>query len=135
VALFLGDSLVSILRDDLPHIPYPNLWDLPGGARDPGETPFQTVAREVHEELGLHLPLSAVHWQADFAANYRPGAWVGFFVARLPREAVDQIRFGTEGQRWALFGLDAFIALENRVPSYGERLARWIDETGGFPSM
>jgi 8-oxo-dGTP diphosphatase len=135
VALFLGDRLVSILRDDLDHIPYPNLWDLPGGARDPGETPFQTVAREVGEELGLLLPAEAILWQAAFAANYAPGKWVGFFVAQLHAAAAHDIVFGNEGQRWALYGLEEFIALDDRVPSYGARLARWVAETGGLPPV
>ena len=132
VALFLGDRIVSILRDDFDHIPYPNLWDLPGGARDAGETPFETVAREVREELGLHLPDNAVHWQSAFPANYAPGKWVAFFVARLSADAADQIVFGNEGQRWALYDLPTFLALPDRVPSYGARLARWQAETGGF---
>lgn len=132
VALFLGDQLVSILRDDLDHIPYPNLWDLPGGARDPDESPFQTVARETHEELGLVLPSSAVLWESAFPANYDPGKWVAFFVARLPQEAVQDIVFGDEGQRWALYDLDTFMGLPDRVPSYGARLQRWMSETGGF---
>ena len=132
VALFLGDQIISILRDDLDHIPYPNLWDLPGGARDPGESTFETVAREVHEELGLILPASAMHWESAFPANFAPGKWVAFFVARLPAEAVRDVIFGDEGQRWALYGLDAFLALPNRVPSYGKRLAKWQSETGGF---
>ena len=132
VALFLGDQLISILRDDFDHIPYPNLWDLPGGARDPGETPFQTVAREVHEELGLVLPPTAVLWESAFPANYSPDEWVAFFVAQLPADAVEHIIFGDEGQRWALYGLDDFLALPDRVPSYGARLKKWRAQTGGF---
>ncbi len=40
-------------------------WDLPGGVVDPRESPAQTVAREVHEELGVRLRpqrLLAVNW-------------------------------------------------------------------------
>lgn len=29
-------------------------WELPGGAREPGETPRQTAVRELHEETGIH---------------------------------------------------------------------------------
>lgn len=132
VALFLGARLVSILRDDFDHIPYPNLWDLPGGARDPGEGPFQTVAREVQEELGLIMPRTAVLWESAFPANYHPGKWVAFFVAQLPAATAADITFGNEGQRWALYDLEEFLALPNRVPSYGARLHKWHAETGGL---
>ncbi len=132
VALFLGDQIVSILRDDFDYITYPNLWDLPGGGRDPGETPFETVARETHEELGLILPASAVLWESAFPVNYNPGKWVAFFVAQLPAVAVEDIVFGDEGQRWALYDLDGFLALPDRVPSYGQRLRKWLAETDGL---
>ncbi|MFQ1701127.1 NUDIX hydrolase [Loktanella agnita] len=132
VALFLGDCLISILRDDRPDIPYPNLWDLPGGGREGDETPFETMARELNEELGLHLPQEAVLWQNPFPGYSDPQKWVGFFVARLPVAASNDIVFGDEGQRWDLFALNDFMALPNRMPSYGGRLDRWVAETGGI---
>lgn len=36
----------------------PAYWDLPGGRMDPGETFIATLKRELHEELGLDLPLT-----------------------------------------------------------------------------
>ena len=132
VALFLGDQLISILRDDFPHIHYPNLWDLPGGGREGDETTFQTVARELHEELGLILPRDALLWESAFPSSTDPTKWNAFFVARMPVATVDDIVFGDEGQRWALYDMEVFVALPNRVPSYGSRLAKWVEETGGL---
>ncbi len=132
VALFLGDKLICILRDDIPTIPYPNMWDLPGGGREGSETPFETAVREVQEELGLTLPREAIIWEAQFRTDHKPNAWVGFFVAQMPAETVDKVIFGDEGQRWALFRMNAFIGLSNRVPSYVSRLVRWQKETGGL---
>ena len=34
------------------------VWMQPGGKPEPGETPAQTLARELHEELGVHVPLN-----------------------------------------------------------------------------
>lgn len=32
---------------------YPNVWDFPGGHVESGENPFDALARELHEELGI----------------------------------------------------------------------------------
>jgi 8-oxo-dGTP diphosphatase len=34
---------------------YPDLWDLPGGHVEAGESESQALAREMHEELGVHI--------------------------------------------------------------------------------
>ena len=31
IALFCGDKLLTILRDGKANIPWPNMWELPGG--------------------------------------------------------------------------------------------------------
>jgi 8-oxo-dGTP diphosphatase len=52
---FLVDTSGAILlqlRDE--HAPYfPNVWGLPGGEIEPGETPAEGAARELLEESGL----------------------------------------------------------------------------------
>ncbi|MBI2231640.1 MAG: NUDIX domain-containing protein [Deltaproteobacteria bacterium] len=47
--------LLVYLRDDKLGIPFPNHWDFFGGHLESGETPDQTLVREVKEELGLAL--------------------------------------------------------------------------------
>ncbi|MFG1905417.1 NUDIX domain-containing protein [Kribbella sp. NPDC048928] len=39
--------------------PYTGLLDLPGGTPEPGESWPQTLQRELHEELGLVLPVTS----------------------------------------------------------------------------
>jgi 8-oxo-dGTP diphosphatase len=55
--LFVNASrqILLFLRDDLPHIPYPNTWDVPGGHVEEGETAAQCIVREMREEMGLDL--------------------------------------------------------------------------------
>ncbi|MFI6075095.1 NUDIX domain-containing protein [Actinoplanes sp. NPDC051343] len=53
--IFLVDrsgALLLQLRDDrAPY--YPNVWGLPGGAVEPGETPLEAAERELLEETSL----------------------------------------------------------------------------------
>ncbi len=126
VALFLGERLVTILRDDKPDIPWPNMWDLPGGGREDGETPMETARREVKEEIGLDVPEAAFVWQRLYPSENRPGKMVWFFVALGPAEWEQDIVFGDEGQRWALVTPDDFAKLEDVIPAYAERLTDWF---------
>ena len=48
-------QILLFLRDDLPHIPYQNTWDVPGGHGEETETPAQCIAREMKEEMDLDL--------------------------------------------------------------------------------
>ena len=55
--IFVNDKkqVLLLLRDDKPDIPYPNMWDIPGGHVDDGETPEQSIVREMKEEMDLNL--------------------------------------------------------------------------------
>jgi ADP-ribose pyrophosphatase YjhB (NUDIX family) len=50
-ALVVRDDMLMLTRRA--HEPRAGWWDLPGGFMDPGETPEQTVVRELTEETGL----------------------------------------------------------------------------------
>lgn len=49
------NELLMLLRDDIPNIPFPDMWDIPGGKVELGEIPEETVKREMMEEMGLKL--------------------------------------------------------------------------------
>ena len=47
------NKTLLLLRDDRIDIPFPNMWDIPGGKVEIGETPDQAIRREMNEELGI----------------------------------------------------------------------------------
>lgn len=51
-----GENRVLLfLRDDIPGLPYANMWDVPGGHVEAGETPSECIVREMKEEIGIDL--------------------------------------------------------------------------------
>ena len=48
-------QIVLLLRDNIQEIPYPNMWDIPGGAVESGESPKEAIIREIDEEMGIRL--------------------------------------------------------------------------------
>ena len=50
-ALLVEQSILVILRDNNPAIPWPNMWELTGGGKEGQETPLECLQREVWEEL------------------------------------------------------------------------------------
>lgn len=45
-----------------PAVGQPNRWEFPGGKRERGEGDRQALARELHEELGVELPIGPRVW-------------------------------------------------------------------------
>ena len=60
---------------------------LPGGRRDPGETPWATALREAHEEIGLapdHVELAGLSTPYRTATGYHVTPVVGFVAPDAP---------------------------------------------------
>jgi 8-oxo-dGTP diphosphatase len=80
---------------------YPDVWDLPGGHVDPGESPADALTRELREELGV-----------DVAAPGPP-----FEIATVPS--------GDDTIRMSVWVVDHDGAVENWAPAEHDEL-RWV---------
>ena len=122
IALFCGDKILTILRDDKASIPWPNMWELPGGGREGDESPFECAAREVYEELGIHLTEDCMLWSRVYPSVLYEGRYSVFMVCQLRQEQFDNITFGDEGQDYKLMSIEEFLSSDKVVPQLQERL-------------
>lgn len=51
--------------------PYKDWWDLPGGFIDRGETPEDTIKRELKEELGIEIEIEDYLWSVPDDYKYK----------------------------------------------------------------
>ena len=128
IALLCGDSVLTILRDDKTTIPWPNMWELPGGGREGDETPFECVAREVFEELGIHLTEDNLLGSKVYPSMLFERKQSVFMVSQLSQEQFDSIVFGDEGQAYKLMNIEEFLDSKQAVPQLQGRLREYLEE-------
>lgn len=128
IAVFLGDKLVVILRDDFSHIPFPNHWDFPGGGREGNESPLETGLRETKEELALTLTQKDIVWSRAYTSQTAPKTVTWFFVAKIDAALEKQIRLGDEGQCWTMMSVSEYLTHPKRIPHFADRLGDFLHE-------
>ena len=127
IALFCGDRVLTILRDDKPSIPWPNMWELPGGGREGDESPFECLAREVYEELGVQLTEDCLLWSKVYPSMLYEGRQSVFMVGQLSQDQFDSITFGDEGQAYKLMSIEEFLNSKQAVPQLQGRLRDYLE--------
>ena len=129
IALICDGRILTILRDDKPTIPWPNLWELPGGGREGNESPFECVAREVYEELSIQLLKDDIVWSWIYPSMLDENRNSVFLVGKLTQEQFNSIVFGDEGQGYKLVRLEEFLASDRVVPQLQERVRDYVEES------
>jgi len=129
IALICDGQILTILRDDKEDIPWPNVWELPGGGREGNETPFECVAREVYEELSIQLSKADVIWFQIYPSMLDGNKKSIFLVGRLTQEQFESIIFGDEGQGYKLVSFEEFLTSDRVVPQLQERVRDYMEES------
>ncbi|MES2433215.1 MAG: NUDIX hydrolase [Pseudomonadota bacterium] len=122
-ALLCGDALLTYLRDDKPGLPWPAMWDLPGGGREADETAEACLLRELHEEFGLILPPERLIWRRVWPSMMDSARPSVFFAGRITLDEIAAIRFGDEGQYWQMMVVADYLSHPQAVPELQRRVA------------
>jgi 8-oxo-dGTP diphosphatase len=92
------NEILLLLRDNIPNIPYPNMWDLPGGHVEDNESPEESIIREMGEELDISLgefDLFSVNEISD-RIEYTFWKKVNFDINQLTLHEGQKIKWFTE---------------------------------------
>ena len=127
IALICDDKLLTILRDDISTIPWPNMWELPGGGREGEETPFECVQREVFEELGLKLEETAIVWAKEYQGMLVPDETSIFMVGTITQEDFASIVFDDEDQAYQIMEMSRLLSDKKVIPQLQDRLIDYLE--------
>ncbi|WP_122664723.1 NUDIX hydrolase [Pseudomonas viridiflava] len=126
IALLCEGQILIYQRDEKPDIPWPGLWDLPGGGREGDETPLECAIRETEEEFGLTIDPASVVWTQVYPGQGLNGLDTWFFVAEVPSDTFATVRFGDEGQRWEVTTVQAFLSNSSVIKHFQQRLREYL---------
>lgn len=126
IALFNDTKILIYRRDNKPNIPFPGLWDLPGGGRDGEETPEECVCREVLEEFGISIPAHQISWSKSYSGSTPDSLAQFFFAGQLTDDDVRAIQFGDEGETWMLIDVAAYLQLSDAIRSLQHRVLEYL---------
>ena len=126
LAYILNDSLLVYKRDETPEIPFPGLWDFPGGGREGSESPEECVLRELKEEFSISLPVSRFLYKKQII-NQSGNGCTFFFVTQGENAEISNILFGDEGQYWKLMPVQEYLSHPKAIPALISRLKSYLE--------
>lgn len=97
-----NNKVLLFLRDDIPTIPYPNHWHLPGGGVEDNESSDECIKRELIEEVS-HAPKGLKLLQKIRKPD---GKYAYIYYSFVNDEEAKKFKIGkTEGQAVCFFTL------------------------------
>ena len=104
--LLRRDGRVLLVHRSPSRRDYPDVWDVPGGHVEPGETPVAALVRELHEELGVTVRVTRAAATRVMVEDLQLDLWVvddwDGEPANVAPEEHDDLAWFTEGEVSAL---------------------------------
>jgi len=123
-------EILLLLRDNIPEIPHPNLWSLPGGGIEAGESPYDAAIKELEEEVTY----SPENLRLLGKKVYTPDHSVFLYLCfTADHERTLFKHTGDEGQEIkfsykSLLKINTTHAISKYIAEYGNVIRRVLDE-------
>lgn len=124
--VFVGSNIVVCRRDDKTNV-YPLCIDLPGGAPEVGESPFDTFKREVKEEIGLDIHEFDVVYSKQYGSLSDQTKPVYFIVVKSEKIKAEDIVFGDEGLEYLIMTPENFVNLTDSIPKHQQKVSEYLN--------
>ena len=124
VGVLIDSSGRFLLTSRPPGKPYAGYWEFPGGKVEPGESIEEALARELHEELGIHIG-AAQRWQVEVVDYPHARVRLHFCKVRQWRGELQMLEQQT--MAWQDLPVQVQPVLPGTVP-----VLRWFAAERGF---
>ena len=124
VGVLIDNSGRFLLTSRPPGKPYAGYWEFPGGKVEPGESIEEALARELHEELGIHIG-AAQRWQVEVVDYPHARVRLHFCKVRQWRGELQMLEQQT--MAWQDLPVQVQPVLPGTVP-----VLRWFAAERGF---
>ena len=110
---------------------YKSYWSIPGGIVDEGETPLNTVQREVYEEVGINLSPSEYSFViASSRRSHRGMSYQFVFRAEIGNCSAEDLSLQQSEIEHAEFVTQTMIKSNDR--EYGQIVQAWANKSTGY---
>lgn len=124
-AIYVNGKVIIIQRDDKTTIS-PLMFEFVGGKRDDQESAFQTLQREVKEEVSLDVAKEDIIFAKKYPNPRAPGKFFFFFVIHSLKFKKEDIVFGDEGLGFSLVTPEEFLQMESGVSYQQDMFAEYL---------
>lgn len=136
VALLTSRNQVLIVKRSASCKYGPNLWQLPGGKVEPGESPLKAAVREMGEELGITLTEEQLTPVQIFRSHFLNDSSQPFdmhlYLCRVD-DSIPDIRLNRENQSFEWLELDTLSLYDKTFLGINQDMIRVVwQESGAF---
>lgn len=127
VGIVVEDEQFLVIRRS-PQVRAPNMLCFAGGTVEPGESPEQTVVREMQEELNLTVNVHSHVWQSVT----RWGTLLEWFLVHRDGDA-EPVPNTAEVSEWMWLTAEQLLTHPDRLPSVPHFFVEWSKGTFDLP--